>query len=49
METQQEMLKKIPLKRLGDPLDIIRTIIFLLESDYITGQIINVDGGRLLQ
>ncbi len=49
METQQEMIKKIPLKRLGDPLDIIRTIIFLLESDYITGQIFNVDGGRLLQ
>ncbi|MEI6651298.1 MAG: SDR family oxidoreductase [Chlorobiaceae bacterium] len=49
METQQEMIKKIPLKRLGDPLDIIRTVIFLLESDYITGQIFNVDGGRLLQ
>jgi len=48
METQQEMIKKIPLRRLGDPLDIIRTILFLLESDYITGQIINVDGGRLL-
>ncbi len=49
METQQEMIKKIPLRRLGDPLDIIRTIIFLIESDYITGQIFNVDGGRLLQ
>ncbi|MFZ4524419.1 MAG: SDR family NAD(P)-dependent oxidoreductase [Chlorobium sp.] len=49
METPQEMIKKIPLKRLGDPLDIIKTIIFLLESDYITGQIFNVDGGRLLQ
>ncbi|MEI6758316.1 MAG: SDR family oxidoreductase [Chlorobium sp.] len=49
MDTPEEMIKKIPLKRLGDPLDIVRTIIFLLESDYITGQIINVDGGRLLQ
>ena len=35
--------------RLGDPLDIIKTITFLLGSDYITGQIISVDGGRLLQ
>jgi len=49
MDSEDEMIKKIPLRRLGDPLDIIRTIIFLLESDYITGQVINVDGGRLLQ
>jgi 3-oxoacyl-[acyl-carrier protein] reductase len=49
MESQDEMVKKIALKRLGDPLDIIRTITFLLESDYITGQIIKVEGGRLLQ
>ncbi len=49
MESEAEMVKKIALQRLGDPLDIVRTIIFLLESDYITGQIINVEGGRLLQ
>ena len=49
MDTEAEMIKKIPLKRLGDPLDIIKTITFLLESDYITGQVISVDGGRLLQ
>ena len=49
VETEQEMIIKIPLKRLGDPLDVIRTIIFLLESDYITGQVIYVDGGRLLR
>ena len=49
MDTEAEMIKKIPLKRLGDPLDIIKTITFLLGSDYITGQIISVDGGRLLQ
>ena len=49
METEEAMIKKIPLKRLGDPLDIIKTITFLLESDYITGQVISVDGGRILQ
>ncbi|NTV06583.1 MAG: SDR family oxidoreductase [Chlorobiaceae bacterium] len=49
MESREEMVKKIPLKRLGDPLDIVKSITFLLESDYITGQIINIDGGRLLQ
>jgi len=49
MDSPEEMIKKIPLRRLGDPLDIVKAIIFLLESDYITGQIIKVDGGRVLQ
>jgi NAD(P)-dependent dehydrogenase (short-subunit alcohol dehydrogenase family) len=49
MDSEEEMIKKIPLQRLGDPLDIVKTITFLLESDYITGQIINVEGGRLLR
>jgi len=49
MEPQEEMVKKIALQRLGDPLDIVKTILFLLESDYITGQVINVEGGRLLR
>ncbi len=48
MDSEEEMIRKIPLHRLGDPLDIVRTITFLLESDYITGQVINVEGGRLL-
>ena len=37
------------LKRIGTPQDIVNTIIFLLKgSDYITGTIIPVDGGKLL-
>lgn len=42
------LLEKIPLHRFGDPTDIVGAVKFLLESEYITGQIINVDGGRLL-
>ncbi len=49
MEPQEVMMNKIALRRTGDPLDIVKTINFLLESDYITGQVINVEGGRLLQ
>ena len=49
MDPIEEMINNIPLKRLGDPLDIIKAIIFLMESDYTTGQIISVDGGRLLR
>ena len=48
-EPADEMLNTIPLKRRGEPADIIKTLLFLLESDYITGQVIAVDGGRLLR
>ena len=36
------------LKKLGTPEDVARTVLFLLESDYITGETIVVDGGKLL-
>ena len=42
------MLERIPLKRQGSPQDIADTVLFLANSNYITGQIINVDGGRTL-
>lgn len=44
---QTEILRKIPLQRLGDPIDIAQLALFLIDqADYITGQIIAVDGGR---
>jgi pteridine reductase len=45
---EQEILKQIPLKRIGNPQAIAKTVLFLIENDYITGEIINVDGGRRL-
>jgi NAD(P)-dependent dehydrogenase (short-subunit alcohol dehydrogenase family) len=36
------------LKRLGEPIDVVRAVEFLIESDYVTGSEIVVDGGRLL-
>jgi len=33
---------------MGAAKDIAQTVLFLLQSEYITGQIINVDGGRTL-
>jgi 3-oxoacyl-[acyl-carrier protein] reductase len=47
-EPEANLLKKIPLQRLGDPMDIVGAVKFLMESEYITGQVINIDGGRLL-
>jgi len=47
---KEEILSRTALKRAGSPEDIARTAIFLIRSaDYITGQIISVDGGRTLQ
>jgi len=43
---KDETLKRIPLGQIGDPSDIVRTVLFLVEdAPYINGQIIAVDGG----
>ena len=48
-EAQQGILDKTPLARTGNPDDIAKTIAFLIcDAPFITGQIINVDGGRSL-
>ena len=46
-EIKQKVIDQIPLKRSGEPNDIAQTVLFLIaHADYITGQIIAVDGGR---
>ncbi|HCX87568.1 MAG TPA: pteridine reductase, partial [Gammaproteobacteria bacterium] len=46
-ENQEEIIRRTPLGRLGDPQDIAGTVLFLLrDASFITGQVINVDGGR---
>ena len=45
----QETLRKVLFGRSGDPADIANTVFFLCDSaEYITGQVIAVDGGRSL-
>lgn len=39
---------KIPLKRYGKPEDITEAVRFILKCEYLTGQTIVVDGGRML-
>ena len=46
--TKNMIIDRTALKRAGDPSHIAETILFLVKSDYITGQIIAVDGGRTL-
>jgi pteridine reductase len=45
---KEKMLNKIALNKQGSANDIAETVMFLATNNYITGQIINVDGGRTL-
>jgi len=45
---KKRQLKFIPAGRIAELKDITDAIIFLLENDYITGQVLGVDGGRCI-
>lgn len=47
-EQKEAMLAAIPLKRYGRVEDIAQTAVFLAKQSYITGQVINVDGGMVM-
>ena len=47
-EQKNNVIKSIPLNRMGSEKDIAEAVKFLTFSEYITGQIIKVDGGRSL-
>ena len=42
----KNLAKSVPLKRSGNPEDIVSAAIYLLTNDFLTGQILFVDGGR---
>ena len=46
--SQAALLEKIPLKRQGNVKAITDAVLFLATNDYVNGDIIRVDGGRLL-
>lgn len=43
---KKRQLRHIPAGRAGTLEEITSSLLFLLENDYVTGQVINVDGGR---
>ncbi len=49
-EIKQNMLNLIPLKRFGLPEEVAAVVAFLASDDakYITGQVINIDGGMVM-
>jgi NAD(P)-dependent dehydrogenase (short-subunit alcohol dehydrogenase family) len=45
-EQKSAAVERTLLKRAGSPRDIVNAVVFLIENDYITGEVIHVDGGR---
>jgi pteridine reductase len=42
----EHLRQTTPLGRTGSPTDVTKTVLFILDSDYLTGETIIVDGGR---
>ncbi len=48
-DEKQSIIEETPLNRIGSPEDIAKGIRFLMESDFMTGSVIPIDGGRLIE
>lgn len=47
--SKQRIISRTPLKRIGAPDDIAKAIIYLLkDAAFVTGQVLNIDGGRTI-
>ena len=47
-EQQQRIIDSIPMQRIGQPDEIAHSVLYLVQANYVTGEIITVDGGRSL-
>jgi 3-oxoacyl-[acyl-carrier protein] reductase len=47
-EALEKMTAGIPAKRMGQPEEIAHTVAYLLENDYVSGRVVEVDGGLRL-
>ena len=49
-KVKEEIIKSIPMKKIGNPKEVANLVLFLSSnlSDYITGQVINVEGGMVM-
>jgi NAD(P)-dependent dehydrogenase (short-subunit alcohol dehydrogenase family) len=48
-EQRRKLAEMTPLRKLGTPDDVVQAVLFLVDSGYITGETIVVDGGRRLR
>ena len=47
-DERQRAIHRVPLDRLGSPEDIVRAVVYLIENDFVTGEVLTVDGGQHL-
>lgn len=47
-ERWDRVAQRAALERVGTPEDIVRAVHYLIQADFVTGQVLAVDGGRLL-
>lgn len=45
---EEDRARTVPLARFGTPEEVAQAVLFLLESSYVTGQVLVVDGGLQL-
>jgi NAD(P)-dependent dehydrogenase (short-subunit alcohol dehydrogenase family) len=45
-QQKRAAIERTLLKRAGSAQDVVNAVVFLIENDYITGEVIHVDGGR---
>ena len=47
-EQKNNIIQAVPMKKMGTEKDIVDAAIYLSEAEYVTGQILNIDGGKSL-
>jgi pteridine reductase len=49
-DEREHLARTTPLRRLGSPQDVTAALLYLLEGgDYVTGEVLVVDGGRVIR
>lgn len=47
-EQLEELMGEMPLERFGTPEDVAQTLMYLVKAEYVTGQVIKIDGGFMI-
>ena len=48
-EQVRRLAERAPLRRNGSPEDVVEALLYLLRADFVTGEVLVVDGGRMLR
>jgi pteridine reductase len=48
-EEVRRLAERAPLRRNGSPDDVLEAILYLLRADFVTGEVLVLDGGRMLR